>query len=103
MRKRIESGQVRDVTDPRLAESLVKEGSVTYQQAKNIAKAGNIDSIVFDVKSQAISCSFALVSGVVQPNKGRNSPRPDPRKDELIGILASKPTISLRSRFRFGS
>lgn len=60
MRKRIEEGQVPGVTDPSLAESLVKEGSVTYQQAKNIAKAGNIDSIVFDVKSQAISCSFAF-------------------------------------------
>lgn len=60
MRRRIEEGQVPSVTDPCQAENMVKEGSVTYQQAKNIAKAGNIDSIVFDVKSQAISTSFAF-------------------------------------------
>lgn len=60
MRERISKGQVSGVTDPAQAEQLVKEGSITYQQAVNIAKAGNIDSIVFDVKSRIVSTTFAF-------------------------------------------
>lgn len=60
MRERISKGQVPGVTDPAQAEQLVKEGSITYQQAINIAKAGNIDSIVFDVKSRIVSTTFAF-------------------------------------------
>lgn len=60
MRERIAKGQVPGVTDPDQASELVREGSVTYQQAINIAKAGNIDSIVFDVKSRIVSTTFAF-------------------------------------------
>lgn len=60
MRQRIQEGQVPGVTDPARAEELVKEGSITYRQAVNIAKAGNIDSIVYDIKSRAISTTFAF-------------------------------------------
>lgn len=60
MRQRIQDGQVPGVTDPAQAEQLVKEGTITYQQAVNIAKAGNIDSIVFDIKSRAVSTTFAF-------------------------------------------
>ena len=38
----------------------MQEGSVTYQQAQNIAKAGNIDSIWFDVKNSAVCCGCAF-------------------------------------------
>jgi len=60
MRQRIQEGQVPGVTDPGRAEELVKEGSITYRQALNIAKAGNIDSIVYDIKSRAVSTTFAF-------------------------------------------
>ncbi|WP_017902113.1 hypothetical protein [Pseudomonas asplenii] len=60
MRQRIQDGQVPGVTDPGRAEELVKEGSITYRQAVNIAKAGNIDSIVYDIKSRAVSTTFAF-------------------------------------------
>ncbi|MBF8805580.1 hypothetical protein [Pseudomonas asiatica] len=60
MRQRIQEGQVPGVTDPARAEELVKEGSITYRQAVNIAKAGNIDSIVYDIKSRAVSTTFAF-------------------------------------------
>jgi len=49
MRKKIADGSVPGVSDPRRAEELVRSGSITYKQARNIARAGNIDSIVFDV------------------------------------------------------
>lgn len=60
MRERIEAGQVPGVSDPAKAEEIVKEGNVTYQQAVNIAKAGNIDSLIYDAQSQIVSTSFAF-------------------------------------------
>lgn len=67
MSKRIANGEVRDgnnalVTDIDEAKNIVSQGSITYEQAKNIAKAGNIDSIVFDIKNQCISssCTFGI-------------------------------------------
>ena len=39
------------------ARKLVKKGHLTYQQAKNIAKAGTIESLVFDSVHGAIICS----------------------------------------------
>jgi len=55
MRKKIAEGSVPDVSDPQTAEEIVQSGSVTYKQARNIAKAGNIDSLVFDAKTQAVT------------------------------------------------
>ena len=55
MRKRIEQGKVRGSKNPADAEKIVRQGSVTYQQAKNIARAGNIDSLIFDAKTQIVT------------------------------------------------
>lgn len=60
MREKISQGKVPGVTDPAEAETIVKKGDVTYKQARNIAKAGNIDSLVFDAKSQCISSGYAF-------------------------------------------
>ena len=59
MRQRIANGEVPGVNDPSEATKIVKRGSCTYQQAVNVAKAGTIDSIVFDVKTQAVGCASA--------------------------------------------
>lgn len=61
MRGKILEGKVDGVTNPNEASKIVKQGSVTYQQAKNIARAGNIDSLVFDVKTQSVSALSSLV------------------------------------------
>ena len=63
MKEKIKAGTVYDsngdlITDPNKAEKIIQKGSVTYEQAKNIAKAGNIDSLVFDVKNNIISSSW---------------------------------------------
>ncbi len=58
MREKILAGKVPGVTDPADAEKIVKKGSITYKQARNIAKAGNIDSIIFDTKTQAITSGY---------------------------------------------
>lgn len=60
MKKKILEGKVYDektktkITDPEQAKDIIKEGGYTYKQAKNIAKAGNVDSIMFDAKNAAI-------------------------------------------------
>ena len=55
MRKRIEQGKVPGIKNSADAEKIVRQGSVTYQQAKNIARAGNIDSLIFDAKTQIVT------------------------------------------------
>lgn len=63
MKDKISSGLVKDangntITDINKADELVKKGSITYDQAKNIAKSGNIDSLTFDAKNNVISSSY---------------------------------------------
>jgi hypothetical protein len=62
MKEKIAEGKVPGYTDPEKAGELVKRGDVTYKQAANIAKAGNIDSLWFDVKNQAVvsGCAFGI-------------------------------------------
>jgi len=62
MRERIVAGKVPGFHDPADAEKIVHRGTVTYKQARNIARSGNIDSLAFDAKSQAVtsSCVFAI-------------------------------------------
>jgi hypothetical protein len=55
MRERIEQGKVRGSKRPADAEKIVRQGTVTYKQAKNIALAGNIDSLIFDAKTQIVT------------------------------------------------
>lgn len=80
MKQKIYEGKVQGYTNPEDAVKLVKQGSVTYKQAKNIAKAGNIDSLWFDVRSQAINCLSALgVSFVIAV--GLSLPKCKTRRD----------------------
>lgn len=48
MKSRIEKGQVPGIHDPDTASDIVRKGGFTYQQAKNIAKAGTIESLSYD-------------------------------------------------------
>lgn len=70
MRKKISEGLVKDskgnvIRDPNKAKDIVQKGNVSYEQAKNIAKAGNIDSLKFDVMNQAIMCSCVFGASFV--------------------------------------
>lgn len=55
MRQKIESGKIPNVSDPNEAKNYVKKGCCTYQQAKNIAKAGKIDALKYDAVNGTIS------------------------------------------------
>lgn len=48
MENRIKKGQVPGVTDPELAKDIVKKGIFTYEQVRNIAKFGTIESLTYD-------------------------------------------------------
>ncbi len=60
MREKIKQGKVPGIVDPSEAETIVKKGDVSYKQARNIAKSGNIDSLVFDMKNQCITSTYAF-------------------------------------------
>lgn len=60
MRGRIQDGRIPGLTDPAEAEAIVKQGTITYKQARNIARSGNIDSIVFDAQTQAVTSSYVF-------------------------------------------
>ncbi len=55
MGDRIAQGKVPGFSNPADAAKLVRRGAVTYTQARNIARAGNLDSLLFDAKTQAVT------------------------------------------------
>ena len=59
MRDRISQGKVPGVADPDMAGQIVVRGHYTYDEAVRIAKAGNLDSIRFDIRTQAVACAFS--------------------------------------------
>lgn len=54
MEQRIKKGEVKGVTDPSEAKNIIRKGHFTYAQARNIAKAGTVESILYDAASGAI-------------------------------------------------
>ncbi|OBT32255.1 hypothetical protein [Vibrio splendidus] len=48
MEERIKKGQVPGVSDPEMAKELVRKGTFTYEQVRNIAKFGTIESLTYD-------------------------------------------------------
>ena len=60
MENRMKNGEVPGVNDPTKAKDIVKKGSFTYQQAKNIARFGTVESITFDAVNGAIIATSAI-------------------------------------------
>jgi hypothetical protein len=48
MEKRIAAGELPGVTNSEEARSIVRQGHITYEQAKNIAQAGTIEGLKYD-------------------------------------------------------
>jgi len=63
MKEKIAAGKLPGVTNPDDAAIIVKKGSVTYQQARNIARAGNIDSLRYDAQNNAVTSGYAFATG----------------------------------------
>lgn len=60
MRRRIERNEVPGVDNPADAELLVKKGHYTYEQAKKIAQAGTVESLMFDASTGMVIAANSL-------------------------------------------
>lgn len=62
MRTKIAEGKIPNVTDPNEAENIVQKGSVTYEQAKNIAKFGTVEGLAYDAVNgiQTFATAFGV-------------------------------------------
>lgn len=59
MKNKIKEGKVKGVTDPEEATSLVRKGNLTFKQAVNVAKAGTVESLVYDSVNGVVTASCA--------------------------------------------
>jgi len=48
MEDKIRKGKIPGISDPNEANKIIRKGSFTYQQAKNMAQAGTIESLTYD-------------------------------------------------------
>ena len=60
MRERIRRGEVPGVTNPDEAKNIVQKGHFTYEQVKNIAKAGTIESLTYDAVNGSIIAAYSF-------------------------------------------
>ncbi len=60
MRGRISQGRVPGYNNPADADKIVQKGTITYKQARNIARSGNVDSLFFDAKTQAVTSTYVF-------------------------------------------
>jgi gas vesicle protein len=58
--QRIKNGEVAGVEDPGKAKEIVKKGYFSYEQAKNIAKIGIVESLAFDTVNGVINASSTM-------------------------------------------
>lgn len=83
MAEKIRQGKVPGVNNPEAASDIILKGKVTYKQAGRIAKAGNLDSISFDVKAQlatgGMAATFSGATTYVRSRKAGYS-----KKESLV-------------------
>ena len=62
MRQKISEKKVPGVTNPDDAENLIRKGNITYKAARNLAKAGTLESLTYDAATGVVSasCSFGI-------------------------------------------
>lgn len=60
MERKIQEGKIPGVSDTNEAKNIVRKGHFTYRQAKNIAKAGTVESLTYDAVNGAIVGASAL-------------------------------------------
>lgn len=58
--EKIRQGKVPGVTDPNQANQIIRKGNLTYKQARNLAKAGTIESLKYDARTNAVHSLSAL-------------------------------------------
>ena len=92
LKDRIANNKVPGLTDPSQAESIVRKSAYSTEQLKNIAKAGNVDSLVYDAQhgiiyaGSAMGISFVLDYVACKMNGISNE---EALKESTIGALKS--------------
>lgn len=60
MEEKIRRGQMEGVSNPEEAKNIIRKGHFTYEQARNIAKAGTVESLTYDAVNGAIVATTAF-------------------------------------------
>lgn len=63
MQEKIKGGKVSGISDPEEAANLVRKGNLTFKQAKNLAKAGTVESLTYDAANGIITSGCAAGIG----------------------------------------
>ena len=96
MKEKIKAGKVEGVTDVAEAENLVRKGNLTYNQARNLAKAGTVESLTYDAANGVVSAGYAFgistllnyslsrINGVSREEAIKNSAREGFRTGGLV-------------------
>ncbi|MCI6619018.1 MAG: hypothetical protein MSD82_09200 [Prevotella sp.] len=91
MEEKIRDGKVEGVSDPSQAKNLVRKGHYTYDQAVKIAKAGNWESIKFDIRNQAgASVTAGAISAVTTFVSAKSQGATNGEALKASGIQAGK-------------
>ena len=60
MKNRIANGEVPGVTDVEEAKNIVRKGNLTYEQARHIAQAGTVESILYDAANSCVVAGTSM-------------------------------------------
>lgn len=93
MEEKIRDGKVKGITDPAQAKHLVRKGHYTYDQAVKITKAGNLESIKFDILNQAgASATAGIISAAMTFASAKQHGVTTGEAFKASGIQAAKTT-----------
>lgn len=90
MRKKIQEGKLKNagITDPDEANTLVRKGTLTYNQAKNLAKVGTIESLTYDAANGAVTAAYSCgISAIINYSVCRLSGE---NKEEALKIAVDE-------------
>lgn len=60
MEERIKRGEVQGVSDPNEAKNIIRKGNFTYEQARNVARFGTVESITFDAVQGTVIAAYSF-------------------------------------------
>lgn len=87
-RKKIEQGKVPGVTNPADAESIVRRGHLTYDQAVNLTKPGTVESLAYDAATGVVTCACSFGISFVAATYNAYRKTGDLEKSVQAGIAA---------------
>lgn len=57
LQDRIKKGEIPGIDNPEVAKNIIRKGKLTYKQTVNLAKAGTVESLTYDIATGIVSCS----------------------------------------------